>query len=153
ADIEFPVISAIARDAKAVVGIGMPGEGDDLTPLLQCIVDNVPAPEVDADGPLQAIVTNLDASDYLGRLAIGRVIRGTMRKGERVALLDEEVLEGTKPVERKLGNLMGFVGIGRDDVDERAAGDLFVVAGFPEVEIGDTLADPATPEALPRLSV
>jgi GTP-binding protein len=152
-DIEFPIISAIARDSKAVVGIGMPGEGDDLSPLLQCIVDNVPEPKVDADGPLQAIVTNLDASDYLGRLAIGRVIRGTMRKGERVALLDEEVAEGGKPVERKLGSLMGFTGIGRDDVDERVAGDLFVVAGFPEVEIGDTIADPANPEALPRLSV
>jgi GTP-binding protein len=152
-DIEFPIISAIARDSKAVVGIGMPGEGDDLTPLLQCIVDNVPEPKVDADGPLQAIVTNLDASDYLGRLAIGRVIRGTMRKGERVALLDEEVLEGGKPVERKLGSLMGFTGISRDDVAERVAGDLFVVAGFPEVEIGDTIADPANPEALPRLSV
>ena len=152
-DIEFPIISAIARESKAVVGIGMPGEGDDLSPLLQCIIDNVPAPKVDADGPLQAIVTNLDASDYLGRLAIGRVIRGTMRKGERVALLDEEVAEGGKPVERKLGNLMGFTGIVRDDVDERVAGDLFVVAGFPEVEIGDTIADPANPEALPRLSV
>ena len=152
-DIEFPIISAIARDSKAVVGIGMPGDGDDLTPLLQCIVDNVPEPKVDADGPLQAIVTNLDASDYLGRLAIGRVIRGTMRKGERVALLDEEVLEGSKPVERKLGNLMGFVGIGRDDVDECIAGDLFVVAGFPEVEIGDTIASTEDPVALPRLVV
>jgi GTP-binding protein len=152
-DIDFPVISAIARDAKAVNGIGMPGDGDDLSPLLQAIVDTVPAPDVDADGPLQAIVTNLDASDYLGRLAIGRVVRGTMRKGDRVALLDEEVLEGSKPVERKLSGLMGFTGISRDEVDERVAGDLFVVAGFPEVEIGDTLADPATPEALPRLSV
>ena len=70
ADIEFPIISAIARDSKAVVGVGMPGDGDDLTPLLQCIVDHVPPPSVDPDGPLQAIVTNLDASDYLGRLAI-----------------------------------------------------------------------------------
>jgi GTP-binding protein len=152
-DIEFPIISAIARDSRAVVGVGMPGEGDDLTPLLQAIVDTVPEPDVDADGPLQAIVTNLDASDYLGRLAIGRVKRGTMRKGERVALLDEEVLEGSRPVERKLSGLMGFSGIGRTEVDELRAGDLFVVAGFPEVEIGDTLADPANPEALPRLSV
>ena len=152
-DIEFPVISAVAREAKAIVGIGMPGEDDDLTPLLQAIVDTVPAPKVDPDGPLQAIVTNLDASDYLGRLAIGRVVRGRMRKGERVALLDEEVLEGSKPVDRKLGGLLGFVGISREEVDEVVAGDLFVVAGFPEVEIGDTLADPANPEALPRLSV
>lgn len=153
ADIEFPVISAIARDAKAVVGIGMPGDDDDLTPLLQAIVDTVPEPSVDPHGPLQAIVTNLDASDYLGRLAVGRVVRGTLRKGDRVALLDEEVDEGQKPLERKLSNLMGFTGIAREEVEERRAGDLFVVAGFPEVEIGDTLADPAEPEALPRLSV
>jgi GTP-binding protein len=152
-DIEFPIISAIARDSKAVVGVGMPGDDADLTPLLQCIVDHVPAPTVDAEGPLQAIVTNLDASDYLGRLAIGRVVRGKLRKGERVALLDEEVLEGSRPVERKLAGLMGFSGIGREDVEELVAGDLFVVAGFPEVEIGDTLADPATPEPLERLSV
>ncbi len=153
ADIEFPIISAIARDGKAVEGIAMPGEGDDLTPLLEAIVRTVPAPTADPDGPLQAIVTNLDASDYFGRLAVGRVVRGTIRKGDRVALLDEEVAEGEKPVERKLSSLMGFAGIGREDVDERVAGDLFVVAGFPEVEIGDTLADPASPEALPRLSV
>jgi GTP-binding protein len=153
ADIEFPIISAVARDALAVVGVGMPEPDGDLTPLLQAIVDTVPAPDVDPDGPLQAIVTNLDASDYLGRLAVGRVVRGTMRKGERVALLDEEVIEGSRPVERKLSGLLGFSGIAREEVDERVAGDLFVVAGFPEVEIGDTLADPTVPEALPRLSV
>ncbi|MGI8756101.1 MAG: translational GTPase TypA [Acidimicrobiales bacterium] len=153
ADIEFPIISTIAREAKAVAGIAVPGPDDDLTPLLQAIVDTVPAPDVDPAGPLQALVTNLDASDYLGRLAVGRVVRGTMRKGDRVALLDEEVQEGEKALERKLSGLMGFAGISRDEVDERVAGDLFVVAGFPEVEIGDTLADPGVPEALPRLSV
>jgi len=153
ADIEFPVISAIARDAKALDGIGLPGADDDLRPLLDAIVATVPPPAADSDGPLQAIVTNLDASDYLGRLAIGRVVRGRLRKGDRVALLDEEVGEGEKALERRLTGLMGFSGIGRDDVEVREAGDLFVVAGFPEVEIGDTLSDPAVPEALPRLSV
>ncbi|MGI8756090.1 MAG: translational GTPase TypA [Acidimicrobiales bacterium] len=153
ADIEFPIISTIAREAKAVAGIAIPGADDDLTPLLQAIVDTVPVPDVDPTGPLQALVTNLDASDYLGRLAVGRVVRGTMRKGDRVALLDEEVQEGEKALERKLSSLLGFTGISRDEVDERVAGDLFVVAGFPEVEIGDTLADPGVPEALPRLSV
>ncbi len=152
-DIEFPIISAVARDGRAMVGVGMPDEDADLTPLLTCITETIPPPAVDVTGPLQAIVTNLDASDYLGRLAIGRVVRGTLRRGDRVALLNEEILEGARPTERKLASLMGFSGIGRDDVDERVAGDLFVVAGFPEVEIGDTLADPANPEALPRLSV
>ena len=152
-DIEFPIISAIARESKAVVGIGVPGDDADLTPLLAQIVETIPEPKVDPHGPLQAIVTNLDASDYLGRLAVGRIIRGTIRRGERVALLDEETLEGAKPVERRLTGLLGFSGIGREEVDELGAGDLFVVAGFPEVEIGDTIADPTSPEALPRLEV
>jgi GTP-binding protein len=98
-------------------------------------------------------VTNLDASDYLGRLAVGRVVRGTLRKGDQVALLDEEVDEGQAPLTRRLANLQGFDGVGRAEVEERAAGDLFVLAGFPEIEIGDTLADPVRAEALPRLSV
>ena len=153
ADIEFPIISAIAREGRAIAGVGVPSADADLSPLLQAIVDTIPAPDFDVDGPLQALVTNLDASDYLGRLAIGRVVRGKLRRNDRVALLDEEVDEGEKPLERKLSTLLGFVGVSREDVDERAAGDLFVLAGFPEIEIGDTLADPGEPEALPRLSV
>jgi GTP-binding protein len=102
------------------------------------------------DAPLQALVTNLDASDYLGRLAIGRVMQGTLRKGEQVALCQDG--DGA-PVKRKLSQLLGVEAVGRIEVDERAAGDLFVIAGFPEVEIGDTLADPAHPKPLPRLIV
>ncbi|HEV7722511.1 MAG TPA: translational GTPase TypA [Iamia sp.] len=152
-DIDFPIISAVARDAKAVEGIGMPGPDDDLTPLLDAIVDKIPAPEGDPDGPLQAIVTNLDASDYLGRLAVGRVVRGTMRKDSQMALLDEEVAEGANPVVRKPSALLGFEGISRIEVETRSVGDLFVIGGFPEVEIGDTFSDTTTQEALPRLSV
>ena len=149
--IEFPIISAIARDGKAVSGIGMPGEDDDLTPLFQAIVDTIPAPTGDPDAPVQAIVTNLDASEYLGRLAIGRVMQGTLRRGEQVALCEED--EGQNPLRRKLTQLMSFSGIGRLEVDAIRAGDLFIVAGFPEVEIGDTLADSVNPVALPRLTV
>jgi len=151
AQIEFPIISAIARDGKAVSGIGMPGSDDDLTPLFEAIVETIPAPTGDASAPLQAIVTNLDASEYLGRLAIGRVVQGTLRRGEQVALCEED--EGQNPLRRKLTQLMSFSGIGRLEVDEIPAGDLFIVAGFPEVEIGDTLADPVSPVALPRLTV
>ena len=152
-DIEFPIVSTVARDGKAVSGIGHPGPDDDLTPLFEAILETVPPPGGDPEGPLQALVTNLDASDYLGRLAIGRVVRGTLRRGDQVALLDEEVDEGQNPLSRRLTNLQGFEGVSRADVDERVAGDLFVIAGFPEVEIGDTLADASQPEALPRLSV
>ncbi|CAB4323012.1 MAG: translational GTPase TypA [Actinobacteria bacterium] len=149
--IDFPVISAIARDGKSVAGIGMPGADDDLTALFEAIVSTVPAPQGDPSAPVQAIVTNLDASDYLGRLAIGRVMQGTLRRNEQIALIEED--EGQAPLKRKLSQLMTFSGITRLEADTIEAGDLFVVAGFPEVEIGDTLADPAHPVALPRLTV
>jgi GTP-binding protein len=149
--IEFPIVSTVAREGRAVVGIGVPSPDADLAPLLDTIVDTIGASSGDPDAPLQALVTNLDASDYLGRLAIGRVVQGTLRAGEQVALChsnDEE-----PPLRRRLTQLMGFTGLGRSEVDERRAGDLFVVAGFPEVEIGDTLADPVDPQPLARLSV
>ena len=147
--IEFPIISSIARFGRAMAGIGMPDEDADLSPLLDAVVETIPPASGDPVAPLQALVTNLDASDYLGRLAIGRVVQGTLRAGEQVALCRAD---GT-PLRRKLAQLMGFEGLGRVDVPERVAGDLFVVAGFPEVEIGDTLADALDPEPLPRLKV
>ena len=147
--IEFPVISAIAREGRSMVGLGIPGPDTGLEALLQTLVDTIPAPSGDPDAPLQAIVTNLDASDYLGRLAVGRVVNGRLRKGDQVALCceDDEI------VKRRLSQLLGVSGVSRVEVDECAAGDLFVVAGFPEVEIGDTLADPVDPKPLPRLTV
>lgn len=149
--IDFPIISSIARQGRAMLGVGIPGEEDDLTALLDTIVTTIPAPTGDPDAPLQAIVTNLDASDYLGRLAIGRVVQGTLRQGDQVALCHAN--EEEPPLRRRLVNLLGFEGLGRIDVAERVAGDLFVVAGFPEVEIGDTLADPTDPRPLERLTV
>ncbi len=151
AHIEFPIISTIAREGRATTGIGLPDAGADLSPLLDAIVDTIPAPSGDPAAPLQALVTNLDASDYLGRLAIGRVVEGTMRSGDQVALCHAN--EEEAPLRRKLTSLLGFSGLERTPVDERAAGDLFVLAGFPEVEIGDTIADADDPEPLPRLSV
>jgi GTP-binding protein len=149
--IEFPIISSIARMGRAVAGVGMPGLEDDLSPLLDAIVETVPAPSGNPAAPLQALVTNLDASDYLGRLAIGRVMQGTLRSGEQVTLChsnDEE-----PPLKRKPAQLLGFSGLQRVEVEERTAGDLFVVAGFPEIEIGDTLAAVENPQPLPRLEV
>ncbi len=149
--IEFPIVSTVAREGRAIVGVGVPGSDADLAPLLDTIVATIGASSGDPTAPLQALVTNLDASDYRGRLAIGRVVQGTLRAGEQVALChsnDEE-----PPLRRRLTQLLGFTGLGRSEVEERVAGDLFVVAGFPEVEIGDTLADPTNPQPLPRLSV
>jgi GTP-binding protein len=149
----FETVSAIAREGRSMKGIGVPGPGDDLTALLDAVLDAIPAPQGDDAAPLQALVTNLDASDYLGRLAIGRVVNGVLRKGESVALLEEEFREGAAPLRRRLTQLMAFRGVERAEVDELHAGDLFIVAGFPEVEIGDTIAAPDDPRPLPRLAV
>jgi len=151
--IDFEIISAIARDGKAMRGIGYPDDDADLSALLDTILEAIPAPEGDATAPLQAMVTQLDASEYLGRLAIGRVVNGVMKRGETVALLEEEFLEGQPPLKRRLSQLMAFEGVSRNEVEELSAGDLFVVAGFPEVEIGDTIASVLDPVALPRLVV
>ncbi|MFZ1491573.1 MAG: translational GTPase TypA [Ilumatobacteraceae bacterium] len=151
--IEFEVVSAVAREGRAVRGIGMPAADADLSALLDTIVEQIPAPAGDPAAPLQALVTNLDASDYLGRLAIGRVHNGVLRKGDTVALLEEEFAAGQPPLKRRLSQLMAFSGVGREEVEELSAGDLFVVAGFPEVEIGDTIASVEAPAPLPRLTV
>lgn len=148
--IEFPVISAVAREGRSMSGVGMPEPGADLAPLLDALVEHIPAPMGDPKGPLQALVTNLDASEYLGRLAIGRVVRGTLCSGGPVILMKANE---NSPVARKPSQLLGVEGLGRIQVNEVEAGDLFVLAGFPEIEIGDTVADPANLDPLPRLSV
>ncbi len=151
--IEFEVVSAVAREGRAMVGLGMPPVDADLSPLLDTILSRIPAPDGDPNAPLQALVTNLDASEYLGRLAVGRIYQGALRKGEMVALLEEEFVEGQPPLKRRLAQLMAYSGVGRVEQDELFAGDLFVVAGFPEVEIGDTIASTDNPVPLPRLMV
>jgi GTP-binding protein len=149
--IEFPIVSTIARQGRSVAGIDMPAADADLSALLDAIIETIPPPAGNPAAPLQALVTNLDASDYLGRLAIGRVFEGTLEAGSQVALCHAN--EDEPPLVRRLTTLLGFDGLGRVEVSERLAGDLFVIAGFPEVEIGDTLADPTDPQPLPRLTV
>src|SRR4051812_5313338 len=133
----FPVISTVAREGRSMKGIGMPPADADLVPLLDTILDTVPEPTFPVDAPLQALVTNLDASEYLGRLAIGRVMAGTLRRGDQVAVCQRD---SAAPVRRRLSQLYRFTGIGRSETDEVSAGDLFIVAGIPEVEVGDTIA-------------
>jgi GTP-binding protein len=135
-------------------GLGMPPMDTDLSPLLDAIVEHIPAPTNDPTAPLQAMVTNLDASDYLGRLAIGRVISGVLRKGENVAVCQKPTDSNPAPVlKRKLSSLFEFSGIERADATEIVAGDLFILSGIEEVEVGDTIASVDNPVALPRLEV
>ena len=151
--LSFPVISAVSREGRAVVGVGLPSEDADLAPVLDAVLEHIPAPDGDPDAPLQALVTNLDASDYLGRLAVGRVVQGTLRSGEPNALLTEEYDNGEAPIVRRPSQVLAFTGIARADAEVLKAGDLFVIAGYPEVEIGDTFAAPSNPKPLPRLIV
>lgn len=152
--LSFPVISAIARDGQAVAGIGMPGPSDDLHPMLDAVLEHVAAPAPNDDAPLKALVTNLDASDYLGRLGIGRVAAGRLRKGDTVAVIQQSSADGTPQIiKRRLTGLFKFAGIGRVEVEEVGSGDLFIAAGIEEIQVGDTISSVDDTTPLPRLEV
>jgi GTP-binding protein len=123
-----------------------------LDPLFDVLLQHIPPPSGDPDAPLQALVTNLDASTFLGRLALIRIYNGRLRKGQQVAWLRE--INGQETVTgAKITELLITEGVERSPTEEAIAGDIVVVAGIPEIMIGDTLADPATAKALPRISV
>ncbi|MBU6241033.1 MAG: translational GTPase TypA [Acidobacteria bacterium] len=151
--LSFTVVSAVAREGRSMIGVGMPAPDATLEPLLDCMLA-LPEPKSDSDGVLRALVTNLDASDYLGRLGIGRVYSGTLRKGETIAVCQRPTDENPSPVlKRRISTLHVFRGIGRVEVDAVEAGDLFVVSGIPEIEVGDTITNADSPSPLPRLVV
>ncbi|CAM00337.1 GTP-binding protein [Saccharopolyspora erythraea NRRL 2338] len=150
--LDLPVIYASARAGRA--SLTAPADGDlpadeDLTSLFDVLLDRVPAPVAEADAPLQALVTNLDASSFLGRIALCRIHSGTMRKGQTVGWCRAD---GT--VEKvKLTELLITENLDRVPAAEASAGDLVAIAGIPDITIGDTLADPEDPRPLPRITV
>ena len=127
-------------------------DGSNLDPLFDVLLEHIPPPSGDPDAPLQALVTNLDASAFLGRLALVRVYNGRLRKGQPVAWL-REVDGEPATTSAKITELLITEGIERSSTDEAQAGDIVAVAGMPDIMIGDTLADPAQPKALPRITV
>jgi GTP-binding protein len=145
--ISFPVLYACARDGWALETKGEVGE--DLQPLFDAIVSAIPAPEYEEGAPLQALVCNLDASPYLGRLAICRVVNGSMKKGQQVAWCR---LDGSI-VKSKITELFQTKALDREPVDEVGPGEIVAVAGFDEITIGETLADPDEPVALKAITV
>src|ERR1700733_206738 len=145
--IDFPIVYTNARAGTATLDIDQPGT--DLKPLLDLLVEHVPAPEYDPELPLQAHVTNLDASPYVGRIAICRVYNGTIRRGETIAWCRHD---GT--IERvRVSELYVTEALDRVDATEAAAGEIISVAGIPEITIGDTLTDAADPRPLPVITV
>jgi len=131
-------------------------EGTNLDPLFEVLEKYVPPPKGDPDAPLQALVTNLDASSFLGRLALIRIYNGRIRKGQQVAWIREvdgpETRQETTAT-AKITELLATEGVERSPTDEAIAGDIVAVAGLSEIMIGDTLADLANPVALPRITV
>src|SRR6185436_13584507 len=134
--IEFPVLYTNAREGYASSDAGTRGE--DLRPLFDAIVEHVPPPRGDTAAPLQMLVANLDASDYLGRIAIGRIFNGTVRLNDSVAVCK---LNGAVQPTR-VTKLFAFDGLKRVEIDSAAAGDIVCLAGIEDITIGETITDP-----------
>jgi GTP-binding protein len=141
--IDFPILYANARAGQASADPEQPGT--DLKPLFEVLLDRIPAPQYEEDHPLQALVTNLDATPYLGRLALCRVLNGTIRRGQQVAWCRaDETIERVKVSELYVAEALDRVA-----ADEAGPGEIIAVAGIDEVTIGETLADPEDPRPLP----
>ena len=157
--IEFPVVYTNAKAGTATTDLDDPGE--DLRPLLDLLTEVTPPPTYEPDHPLQLLVTNLSANEYVGRMAVGRLWNGHIRVGQRITVVRDEADDTAGTVEPgRTVTLNGTVtslqtarGIDRVDIEEAGPGDIVSVAGLPEVTIGDTLTDPADPRPLARLDV
>jgi len=145
--IEFPIVYAIAREGRA--GLAPDALEPNLMPLFDTLLETVPAPSYDPEHPLQALVTNLDASPYVGRLALLRVRHGTLRKGQQIAWCRAD---GTVSTARAT-ELYVTEALDRVPADEVGPGEIVALAGLPEVTIGETIADPADPRPLPVTAV
>ena len=145
--LEFPVIYASAKAGTASLSMDTPGE--DLRPLFEEILRHVPPPRGKVDGPLQILVANLDSSDYLGRIAVGRIFNGRVKIGDPVTVCK---LDGSFH-DTKVTKLFAFDGLKRVDIEEAAAGDIVCLAGMEDITIGETVADLEHRKAMPVIAV
>jgi len=144
--LDFPVFCTDAR--KGLCCTGIDGEFTNLHPLMEEILKTIPAPKGDPSAPLQLLVTNLDYSDYLGRLAVGRIVNGTLTANSTVGISREDGVS-----KAKVGVVYSHEGLKRVDVETAIAGDIVALAGLDEVTIGDSLLDLENPQPLPRIAV
>lgn len=147
AHLTFPVIYAIGREGKA--GLKPDEMASDLSPLFDLILREVPNASTDLTSPVQMVVSTLDYDNHIGKIGIGRVKRGILKRGQSVTLLTPEKKFGNFRIEK----LYTSHGIKREEVDEAVCGDIIAFAGIPEIEIGQTIADPTNPEALPLITI
>ena len=145
--LDFPVIYANGRDGIAKTD--MADEGTDLQPLFKAIIDHCPCPKGDLEGPLQFMVTTLDYDDYVGKIAIGRIVRGSMKPNQNVLLVD-----GESQRKAKISRVYTYEGLNRVEREDGASmGDIACIVGIPNIKIGETVADPTNPEALPKIDI
>lgn len=150
--LQFEILYAVGRDGKAYYQLPeqyndtIPG---DLTPLLDTILKEVPNAAINESEPFQMLVSTLDYDTYVGKLCIGKVYRGTLKKNQPVTLVDNGNVIGTFRAQK----LYTFEGLQKKEVEEVVAGDIIALAGIPELTIGQTVTDPANPESLPTISV
>jgi GTP-binding protein len=147
ATLDFPTIYAAGRQGIATTDLAIPPK--DLSPLFDAILKHVPPPEVEPDKPLQLLVTTLDWSDYVGRIGIGKIAAGKIKKSQRIALLKHD----GRRVDENVAQLYTFDRLGRIETNEVGAGDICAVVGLDKVDIGDTIADFDNPVALPPIKV
>jgi GTP-binding protein len=145
--LEFPVVYASALMGTS--SLDPEKQDENMEALYETIVSNIPSPTEDVEQPLQFLVTLLDYNEYLGRIAVGRVNRGIIKQGQSVAVMTRE--GATK--QARIEKLFGFVGLKRVEIEEAGAGDIIAIAGIREINIGETIADPQKPEALPVLKI
>jgi GTP-binding protein len=144
--LDFPVIYATARDG--IAKLSMDDESDNLEPLFNMLVETIPAPDGSVDGPLQIMVTTLDYDDYVGRIAIGRIVRGRVQSGQNVVIANGDSMN-----KAKISRLYTYEGLKRTEVKEAMMGDIVAITGLSDANIGDTVADPDQPEALPTIKI
>ena len=144
--LEFPVVLASARNG--IAKLSMDEESDNLEPLFKVIMDTIPAPEVDVEAPVQMLANTLDYDDYVGRIVVGRIVRGTLHNGENVTICSE----GSQ-YKAKIGRLYTYQGLKRMEAEEASAGDIVAIIGLQDVKIGDTIADAEMPEALAGIKI
>ncbi len=144
--LDFPTLFASGRDGWAVRDLADPREG--ITPLLDAILEFVPAPKVEA-GPVKAQVATLDYSNFVGRIGIGRVYRGTLRTDEQLVIIKRD--GATRPVQLK--QLFTFEGLGRQEASEVQCGDLCAIVGIEDIDISDTICDSDHPEKMPEIAI
>ncbi|QHT60323.1 translational GTPase TypA [Paenibacillus lycopersici] len=145
--LEFPVVYASALMGTASLNVEK--QDENMQSLYETIIERIPSPTESVVDPLQFLVTLLDYNEYLGRIAVGRVNRGKIRQGQTVAVINREGVTKQARIEK----LFGFQGLKRIEVEEAGAGDIVAIAGIREINIGETIADPANPEALPVLKI